>query len=182
MVLLKPFSSCFVFRLHVRLSLDQDSRHLRTRPQEVARELHSAEIAARLPRVAPNPRHPTHRAHSAQAICAGGHQRRHPELSVAGRCDDAARRGKKDLLPSQLNSTFRTKPQPKVSLIPTRTCTKKTATQRINSQDERVSLRVEGERTPERLQLAADEAARSGSLQTTIEYANGARHTIQLWN
>ena len=30
--------------------------------------------------------------------------------------------------------------------------------QRINSQDERVSLRVEGDRTPERLQLAADEA------------------------
>ena len=39
-----------------------------------------------------------------------------------------------------------------------------------------------GERTPERLQLAADEAARSGDLQTTIEYANGTRHTIQLWN
>ena len=54
--------------------------------------------------------------------------------------------------------------------------------QRINSQDERVSLRVEGERTPERLQLAADAAARSGDLQTTIEYANGTRHTIQLWN
>ena len=41
---------------------------------------------------------------------------------------------------------------------------------------------MEGERTPERLQLAADEAARSGDLQTTIEYANGTRHTIQLWN
>ena len=54
--------------------------------------------------------------------------------------------------------------------------------QRINSQDERVSLRVEGDRAPERLQLAADEAARSGDLQTTIEYANGARHTIRLWN
>ena len=54
--------------------------------------------------------------------------------------------------------------------------------QRINSQDERVSLRVEGDRVPERLQLAADEAARSGDLRTTIEYASGARHTIQLWN
>ena len=54
--------------------------------------------------------------------------------------------------------------------------------QRINSQDERVSLRVEGDRTPERLELAADEAARSGDLRTTIEYARGARHTIQLWN
>ena len=54
--------------------------------------------------------------------------------------------------------------------------------QRINSQDERVSLRVEGERTPERLQLAADAAARSGDLQTTIEYANGTRQTIQLWD
>ena len=52
--------------------------------------------------------------------------------------------------------------------------------QRINSQDERVSLRVEGDRTPERLQLAADEAVRSGDLRTTIEYASGARHTIQL--
>ena len=54
--------------------------------------------------------------------------------------------------------------------------------QRINSQDERVSLRVEGDRTPERLQLTADAAARSGDPQTTIEYANGIRHTIQLWN
>ena len=54
--------------------------------------------------------------------------------------------------------------------------------QRINSQDERVSLRVEGDRAPERLQLAADEAARSGDLRTTIEYASGARHTIRLWN
>eukprot|EP00964_Phaeocystis_antarctica_P054708 scaffold32186_cov48-Phaeocystis_antarctica.AAC.2 len=49
---------------------------------------------------------------------------------------------------------------------------------------ERLSLRVEGDRTPERLQLAADEAARSGDLRTTIEYASGAKHTIQLcvWN
>ena len=39
-----------------------------------------------------------------------------------------------------------------------------------------------GDRAPERLQLAAGEAARSGDLQTTIEYANGARHTIRLWN
>ena len=41
-------------------------------------------------------------------------------------------------------------------------------------------LRVEDDRTPERLQLAADEAARSGDLRTTIEYAaaGGARHTI----
>ena len=57
--------------------------------------------------------------------------------------------------------------------------------QRINSQDERVSLRVEGDRVPERLQLAADEAARSGDLRTTIEYASGARQTIRyscLWN
>ena len=54
--------------------------------------------------------------------------------------------------------------------------------QRINSQDERVSLRVEGDRVPERLQLAADEAARSGDLRTTIEYASGAKHTVQLWN
>ena len=54
--------------------------------------------------------------------------------------------------------------------------------QRINSQDERVSLRVEGERTPERLQTAADAAARSGDLQTTVEYANGTRQTIQLWD
>ena len=54
--------------------------------------------------------------------------------------------------------------------------------QRTNSQDERVSLRVEGERTPERLQIAADAAARSGDLQTTVEYANGTRQTIQLWD
>eukprot|EP00964_Phaeocystis_antarctica_P069901 scaffold42526_cov80-Phaeocystis_antarctica.AAC.1 len=54
--------------------------------------------------------------------------------------------------------------------------------QRINSQDERVSLRVEGERTPERLQTAADAAARSGDLQTRVEYANGTRQTIQLWD
>ena len=43
-------------------------------------------------------------------------------------------------------------------------------------------LRVEDDRTPERLQLAADEAARSGDLRTSIEYAGGARHTIQLWD
>ena len=43
-------------------------------------------------------------------------------------------------------------------------------------------LRVEDDRTPERLQLAADEAARSGDLRTSIEYAGGARHKIQLWN
>ena len=30
---------------------------------------------------------------------------------------------------------------------------------------------------PQRLQLAADEAARSGDLQTTIEFPSGARHT-----
>ena len=64
-------------------------------------------------------RRPTHREHTAQAIFAGGYQRRHPELRAAGRCDDAARREEKDL-PPQLNSTFRTKSQPKtVSLIPT---------------------------------------------------------------
>ena len=50
--------------------------------------------------------------------------------------------------------------------------------QRIN----RVSLRVEDDRTPERLQLAADEAARSGDLRTSIEYAGGATHAIQLWD
>ena len=54
--------------------------------------------------------------------------------------------------------------------------------QRINSQEVRVSLRVEGDRAPERLQIAADQAARSGDLRTTIEYASGARHTIRLWN
>ena len=58
--------------------------------------------------------------------------------------------------------------------------------QRINSQDERVSLRVEGSGVPERLQLAADRAARSvtlgGDLRTTVEYASGARHTIRLWS
>ena len=54
--------------------------------------------------------------------------------------------------------------------------------QRINSQDERVSLRVEGSGAPERLQLAADRAARSGDLRTTVEYASGARHTIRLWS
>ena len=48
----------------------------------------------------------------------GGHQRRHPELHAAARCDDAARREEKDL--PQLTSSFRTKPQPQtVSLIPT---------------------------------------------------------------
>ena len=36
--------------------------------------------------------------------------------------------------------------------------------------------------SPERLQLAADAAARSGDLQTTVEYANGTRQTIQLWD
>eukprot|EP00964_Phaeocystis_antarctica_P047650 scaffold27576_cov75-Phaeocystis_antarctica.AAC.4 len=30
--------------------------------------------------------------------------------------------------------------------------------------------------------IAADEAARSGDLRTTIEYASGARHAIQLWD
>ena len=54
--------------------------------------------------------------------------------------------------------------------------------QRINSQEVRVSLRVEGDRAPERLQIAADEAARSGDLRTTIEYASGARHAIRLWD
>jgi len=44
------------------------------------------------------------------------------------------------------------------------------------------ALRVEGDRAPERLQIAADEAARSGDLRTTIEYASGARHAIQLWD
>ena len=29
---------------------------------------------------------------------------------------------------------------------------------------------------------AADAAARSGDLQTTVEYANGTRQTIQLWD
>ena len=53
--------------------------------------------------------------------------------------------------------------------------------QRINSQETRVSLRVEEDRAPEHLQLAADEAARSGVLRTSIEYAGGARHTIQFW-
>ena len=38
--------------------------------------------------------------------------------------------------------------------------------QSINSQEVRVSLRVEGDRAPERLQIAADEAARSGDLRT----------------
>ena len=46
----------------------------------------------------------------------------------------------------------------------------------------RVSLRVEGGGTPEHLQLAADEAARSGVLRTSIEYAGGARHTIRFWD
>ena len=32
------------------------------------------------------------------------------------------------------------------------------------------------------LQLAAEEAARSGDLRTWIEYAGGARHTIQRWD
>ena len=41
----------------------------------------------------------------------------------------------------------------------------------------RTSLRVENGKTPGRLQLAADEAARSGDLQTWIEYAGRARHT-----
>ena len=54
--------------------------------------------------------------------------------------------------------------------------------QSINSQETRVSLRVEEDKTPESLQLAAEEAARSGDLRTWIEYAGGARHTIQLWD
>ena len=54
--------------------------------------------------------------------------------------------------------------------------------QSINSQEVTVSLRVEGDRAPERLQIAADQAARSGDLRTTIEYASGARHVIQLWD
>ena len=54
--------------------------------------------------------------------------------------------------------------------------------QRINSQETRGSLRVEEGSAPERFQLAADEAARSGDLRTSIEYAGGARHTIQLWD
>ena len=68
-----------------------------------------------LPCTAPDPRRPAHRAHTAQASCTGGHQRRHPDLRAAGRYDDAARREEKDL-PPQLISTFRTKPQPKPSL------------------------------------------------------------------
>ena len=50
------------------------------------------------------------------------------------------------------------------------------------SQETRVSLRVEEDKTPESLQLAAEEAARSGDLRPWIEYAGGARHTIQLWD
>ena len=49
-----------------------------------------------------------------------------------------------------------------------------------------MSLRVENDRTPERLQLAAKEAARSADLRTSIEYADSARavrHTIlRLWD
>ena len=56
---------------------------------------------------------PIHRAHTAQAT-HGNHQRRHPELHAAARCDDAARREEKDL--PQLTSSFRTKPQPNPSL------------------------------------------------------------------
>ena len=42
---------------------------------------------------------------------------------------------------------------------------------------------MENDKTPERHQLADDEAARSGDLQTWIKYApGGATHTIQLWN
>eukprot|EP00964_Phaeocystis_antarctica_P008997 scaffold4875_cov67-Phaeocystis_antarctica.AAC.3 len=61
-----------------------------------------------------DPRRPAHREHTAPAIIAGGHHRRHAELRAAGRCDDAARREEKDL--PKLMSTFRTKTQPKLSL------------------------------------------------------------------
>jgi len=50
--------------------------------------------------------------------------------------------------------------------------------QRIHSQETRVSHRVEEGNTPERLQLAADEAALSadsGDLRTSIEYAGGVQ-------
>ena len=67
-----------------------------------------------LPRAAPDPRRPAHREHTAPASFAGGHHRRHPELRAEARCDDAARREEKDL--PQLNSSFRTKPQPKPRL------------------------------------------------------------------
>ena len=53
----------------------------------------------------------------------------------------------------------------------------------MHSQEERVSLRVEDEieRQSAFSSVAADEAARSGDLRTSIEYASGARHTIQLY-
>jgi hypothetical protein len=75
---------------------------------------------SRLPRAvsdAPPPPCPS-RSHTRAQATHGGHQRRHPELHAAARCDDAARREETDL--PQLISSFRTKPQPQtVSLIPT---------------------------------------------------------------
>ena len=70
--------------------------------------------AARLPRAAPDPRRPAHREHTAPAVYAGSHHRRHPELCAEARCVDAVGREEKNL--PQLNSPFQTKP---VSLIPT---------------------------------------------------------------
>ena len=47
----------------------------------------------------------------------------------------------------------------------------------------RVVVRVStGESRARWFQIAADAAARSGDLQTTVEYANGTRQTIQLWD
>ena len=47
----------------------------------------------------------------------GGHQRRHPELHAAARCDDAARREEKD--PPQLSSTVRlSEPNPNPNRLP----------------------------------------------------------------
>ena len=41
---------------------------------------------------------------------------------------------------------------------------------------------MSGRRTGEAWRSKADEAARSGDLHTSIEYAGGARHTIKLWD
>ena len=68
----------------------------RRRPPRLPSDAAQRAAAARLPRAAPDSRRPAHRAYTAQANCAGRHQRRHPELRAEGRCVDAARREAKD--------------------------------------------------------------------------------------
>ena len=68
-------------------------------------------------RLRPPPPCPS-RSHTRAQATHGGHQRRHPELHAAARCDDAARREDKDLPQTHFVFPNQT-PTQTVSLIPT---------------------------------------------------------------